>query len=407
MPIRSLAILAAISLLTPAAHAQLRLGAIGDSLTDEYSDETFNYAANWVQQLVQFRSLDMGPTAAAAAQPGNTWGEPRRAGFQFNWARYGANSDDALTQGQHTGLAAQAASNNIRHAVIEIGANDFAPTSNAYLNIYLGLWSQSQINGYVNARIAAINTAVTTLENANLGLVICNCPDFGPTPIVRQFYTDASRRNRISAAVAQVNVGILNIARQHRAVHLDINSMTARLLGTNTAVNQFLPIGSVNIQLLNRDTTNHANPLAGFVDDGAHPHTTIQGVFANALMSALNVETRGAAGFVLFSDREILQHAGIAYPPNGTDTLDGVIGAGGYHKYIRNFRCPADIGGQGGIAGPDGFYDNNDFIVFIDRFFARDPIADVGRQGGLEGSDGNFDNNDFIAFISQFFQGCA
>jgi hypothetical protein len=66
----------------------------------------------------------------------------------------------------------------------------------------------------------------------------------------------------------------------------------------------------------------------------------------------------------------------------------------------------ADIGGVGADGNGDGHLDNNDFIVFIDRFFAQDPRADFGRAGGLQGSDGHFDNNDFIAFIDLFFAGC-
>ena len=361
------AFLLGTSLLAAHAHAQIaKLGAIGDSLTDEYSEEDYDYANNWTMQLVQHRALNMGPTAAAAGQPGGTWGEPRRTGYKYNWSRYGDDSASALTSGQHTGLAAQATSEGVTHAVVAIGSNDFSPTSSAYFNIYWGLWSQSQTDNYVNARIANVNTAVTALDNAGLRLTVCNYADFGVTPIVRQLYTSATRRNRVTAAIAQCNAGVLNIARQHRAVHVDINTLGATLFGTNTALRQFLPIGNVNIQLFNRDTSGHSNPLAGVVDDGAHPHTTVQGVFANTMMTALNVS--GRAGYNLFSDQEILTHAGITY--GGSDTLDAVIGPGGYKKYVRNFRCPADIGSQGGVVGPDGLLNNNDFVAFIDRFFA-------------------------------------
>ncbi|MBY0308494.1 MAG: hypothetical protein K2Q09_07105, partial [Phycisphaerales bacterium] len=68
--------------------------------------------------------------------------------------------------------------------------------------------------------------------------------------------------------------------------------------------------------------------------------------------------------------------------------------------------CPADFGGQGGTATPDGALDNNDFIAFITLFFGSAPAADVGRQGGLTGPDARWDNNDFIVFIEQFFAGC-
>ncbi|HZW07589.1 MAG TPA: GC-type dockerin domain-anchored protein, partial [Phycisphaerales bacterium] len=69
---------------------------------------------------------------------------------------------------------------------------------------------------------------------------------------------------------------------------------------------------------------------------------------------------------------------------------------------------PADMGAQGGVAAPcgDGVLDNNDFVVFIDRFFAGDPVADQGSQGGEPGADGEHNNNDFVVFIAHFFGGC-
>ena len=73
------------------------------------------------------------------------------------------------------------------------------------------------------------------------------------------------------------------------------------------------------------------------------------------------------------------------------------------------FTCgPADVGAAGGVYTPcgDGLLDNNDFIAFIDLFFAASPIADRGSAGGFPGTDNSWDNNDFIVFINQFFEGC-
>jgi hypothetical protein len=67
---------------------------------------------------------------------------------------------------------------------------------------------------------------------------------------------------------------------------------------------------------------------------------------------------------------------------------------------------PADIAGQGADGNGDGILDNNDFIVFIDRFFLSDPRADYGSTGGVPGADGQFNNNDFVVFIDLFFAGC-
>ena len=49
--------------------AALTLGVVGDSLSDEYAEETYgSYATNWVEQLDQFAGVDTGPTAAASGQ---------------------------------------------------------------------------------------------------------------------------------------------------------------------------------------------------------------------------------------------------------------------------------------------------------------------------------------------------
>ncbi|MDP1662012.1 MAG: GC-type dockerin domain-anchored protein [Phycisphaerales bacterium] len=68
--------------------------------------------------------------------------------------------------------------------------------------------------------------------------------------------------------------------------------------------------------------------------------------------------------------------------------------------------CAADLGSAGGVVGPDDVLDNNDFIVFIDYFFASDTRADFGGTGGVAGGDGVFNNNDFIVFIDAFFEAC-
>src|SRR6185295_5345010 len=69
-------------------------GVMGDSGSDEYrADDNRGgaYAAttlNWVELLVRFRGLDFGPWA--------TWGEPRRTGYEYNWARSGARAADVI-----------------------------------------------------------------------------------------------------------------------------------------------------------------------------------------------------------------------------------------------------------------------------------------------------------------------
>ncbi|HZW06375.1 MAG TPA: GC-type dockerin domain-anchored protein, partial [Phycisphaerales bacterium] len=67
----------------------------------------------------------------------------------------------------------------------------------------------------------------------------------------------------------------------------------------------------------------------------------------------------------------------------------------------------ADLGGTGGVPGFDNHLDNNDFVVFIDFFFAHNPLADQGSIGGVPGADGVWDNNDFVVYIDNFFNAPA
>ncbi|HZW06215.1 MAG TPA: GC-type dockerin domain-anchored protein, partial [Phycisphaerales bacterium] len=92
-------------------------------------------------------------------------------------------------------------------------------------------------------------------------------------------------------------------------------------------------------------------------------------------------------------------------------SLYGYAASGGFVQGVRwsppaTVCGPADVGGTGGVPGADGRLDNNDFVVFIDLFFAQSPTADMGSTGGVPGPDGAWNNNDFVVFIDRFFAGC-
>jgi lysophospholipase L1-like esterase len=306
-----------------------KLGAMGDSLTDEYWDSGVStYATNWPDLVVLHRGVNMGLTAAQAGT--NTWGSPRNAGYEFNWALSGATSATLLSEGQDTGLAGQAASDEVLTAVLEIGSNDFNPeSSSAYLDIYYGFWSSSQIQTYVNQTLANIETALATVRTAGVSVVVANLLDPGATPAAVSVFSSATSRDRVDAAIQSVNAGLKDLAQKYQAPLMDWHGLQKAILGPNTNLHSTLKLGNVNLNLRGSDPGPPSSaPTNAFVSDGFHPNTAMQGIFANVVLQAL--DSWYGAGLVLFSEQEILNFSLIAY--GGSDTLLAQIGA--YTNYV-------------------------------------------------------------------------
>ena len=213
----------------------------------------------------------MGPTAAAAQQPGGTWGEPRRTYYESNWARYGDTTDDLLAAGQHTGLAAQVAPLGVSHAVLMIGANDFNSVGfNAYFEIYNGLWSASQIASYVSGRVANVRAALDAVAPTGVRLVLVNVLDFGITPITwgSPFYSDASRRDRVTAVIQQVNAGLLSLAQEYHLVLVDAFALAQAAWGTNQSPRTTLLLGNSGLYSDFRNMENNPHGQIHVVTGG-------------------------------------------------------------------------------------------------------------------------------------------
>jgi lysophospholipase L1-like esterase len=305
-----------------------KLGAMGDSLTDEYWDSgVASYATNWPGLVVLHRGVNMGPTAAQAGT--GTWGSPRNAGYKYNWAITGATSTTLLSAGQHTGLQGQAASDGVLTAVLAIGSNDFNPASTAYINIYFGYWLSPQIQPYVSQTLANIETALVTVRSAGISVVLATVPDPGGTPAVASVLTDPTGRDRVDAAIQSVNAGLKNLAQKYQVPLMDWYGLEKAILGPNTGLHPTLKVGNVNVNLRASDPgPPFSAPANAFVSDGFHPNTAMQGIFANVVLQAL--DSGYGAGLALFSEQEILSYALLPY--GGSDTLLSQIGA--YANYV-------------------------------------------------------------------------
>ena len=323
---------------TPAAAQTLdRLGAIGDSLTDEYDDQDFGgYARNWLELLVEQRGVEVGPTAAQAGQPGGTWQEPRRTGYQDNWARSSADTDTAIAQGQHTGLAGGVV-RGVTHAIVFIGNNDFRPgldNSYPYDAIYNAVWTQQQIEAHLDDSIADLGTLITPLENAGYRIAVANAFDFGSTPLVELVYSDPVKRDRVTAVLEDFSDRVRQLAEDRHLTFVDVLGFGKAAFGPNTAPRPTLLVGNVAINL--NLISSQSGTAAGFVEDGIHPHTVVQGIIANIWLAALDQHL--GACVAPFTEAQLLAHNGLAY--GGSDTLAGEIGRVG--RFVESFPAPGE-----------------------------------------------------------------
>lgn len=195
-------------------------------------------------------------------------------------------------------------------------------------------------------------------------------------------------------------------------------------VGGDNSVSIFDPVDTSNNYLVTIDfvipgtSTPASTPLIAFTATDANVNDT------NFFMRAYNTDgfEIGDAGRLVEADgtynpavdTELMYTApvgqSIAHVEISVSALSGARVVEGDNFRFGNLIVPpcgeADVGIAGGAPGHDHRLDNNDFIAFIDLFFAQDPSADRGSAGGLPGSDGAFNNNDFIVFITQFFTGC-
>ncbi len=367
-----------------ACNAGVTLGVMGDSLSDEYKYNSRAYAQNWVEQFANNNIVNVG--ANVLNNPA-----PRLQGFNQNWARSGATSSTVLSGGQATGLAAQipnAGGYGIDYGVLLIGANDFAPGSTAYNSIYSSTWNQSQINSYVNSVVGNITTALADVLPTGIKMVVATVPDYGIAPAVQAGYPDPAKRQLVANAVAQVNAGIKATAQADHIVVADLSALIGATFGPESGFHTTVSIGNVPIYL--NQTTSSSSSQAGFCSDGIHAYTTLQGVLGNLLVQAL--DTGYNAGIPLFSEAQILSHAGLTY--GGSDTLAATLGP--YSNYVISYASAPPITGD---ANNDGIVNGQDIALAASNWLQ------VGsNRGGDVNGDGFVNGQDIALVASNWLQ---
>ncbi len=303
------------------AASPLRIGALGDSLTDEYAfyapDRTA--ARNWVEVLSATRSdeVDFGASSTI------TRGETRNQGFAQNWARSGARAQGPDVADANTtfveqyrggfapglpGLLTQPGGvSDLDVVTILIGGNDYLAAIESAVSDPSGIFEALiETNAGI---ISAVQTVVPQLQAANpdLEIVLITTPDIGLTALFRD------------------TIAILPAADQ-QLIQQVLDGFTTSLTQQLTAYAQGQGLGLVNLDdLITNFQANpfidgvYVNPNTGgaaftnmFVGDRFHPGTVAQAILANAIAGQINTFFPGAV--TPLGDAEIVAFARQAQP---------------------------------------------------------------------------------------------
>jgi hypothetical protein len=292
------------------ARAQIHLGIMGDSNSDEYRAGENNrggkYASttlNWNEQLQRFRGIDMG-----------SWGsrsDTRRSGYEYNWALSGSTAEEVVRNGQATGLAKQVAAGKINTVVLYVGANDFAIWNKTYARIYNGVLAGEALKEHIDKIVSSIATAIDTVRSADeVNVIVTNLMDRGQFAGFIARFPDPAKRESVTNAILAVNAGIDNLVRTRRNValvdlynYIDSPKYKTRINLARATVT----VGNERITF----ATPQDEPHHVMLSDDEHSGTVVQCLLANYIfIDPLNSKFGGQ--IKPFTDEECLAHAGIS-----------------------------------------------------------------------------------------------
>lgn len=314
-------------------QASIRIGAVGDSMTDEYLDagtqaNTDVAAYNWVEILAKLRAddLDWGEYKATVK---HGWPDHRAAGYQYNYAKVAATANnqarmvldfwffkyEMLIDSSAVGsryVADQVPMlvlDNVDIAIVAAGSNDYF-----YKTTDFSVFGEMRPNGIVpdmafNRAIAeALLQHVDELINAGSKVLLASIPEG----------TAAGIDDQVVAAIREANT-LLKQGAEERGIPMvnffgfDKNADGGVSIGDFTVIYgsaakaadllpQGVPVaGKCRTDKLCAGPTHKNHFIA---DDGLHPNTLIQALMANQVIKALNLAY--SLNISVLSDAEIL-----------------------------------------------------------------------------------------------------
>lgn len=369
--------------ITSAESTPLRLGIMSDSSSDEYrADDNRGggtpYAAttlNWVELLVRYRNVDVG-----------SWGTrslPRRTGYEYNWARSGAEASHLISEGQHTGLAQQVTQDKIDLVYFSIGGNDFAYYRDG-ADIYNGTLAGASLDFKINTFVNNYMTAIDTIRavDTDIPIIAADVGDMGILPQMQQAFPDPVKRQRVTDAVTRTNQLVnqrLASAGYQNIIILDTQALASALFGSINS-SGYLVIGGENINFRNFGDEPHYATLS----DGLHIGTVLSGIMANMIIPYINQAAN--TDIPVFSEYEMIANAGISPqitpPPSPTPSQspqfnqadinqDGIVDLTDYSILALQFlqtglNLSADL-------NQDGIVDLTDYSILALNFLKQGP----------------------------------
>lgn len=276
----------------------MRLAVIGDSVQDEYRANDnrgapyYATTLNWVELLQTRRGLDFGAWGTRA--------EPRRSGYEFNWARSGATSDGAWAQ--LNGIVTQINAGQVTHVLIQVGLNDFNQNNLAY-SIYSGAAQTATLNHIADNVIGMANQANTAAPGR---VLVAGTQDYVTDlllPEIAGAMPDPVGRARLTAAFAYIDARIQ--AGINSGVHyFDYDAMLTAELAPRRSGN-VISIGGQSIVIARGNEYRSA-----WLNEApyAHAGTALSGLIANVYIDAIN--SAFGAAIPRLSDAEIIAAAG-------------------------------------------------------------------------------------------------
>lgn len=345
------------------------IGVIGDSSSDEFradDNRGGSFAVttlNWIEQLVKSRSLNFGDWGV--------YGEPRRSGFEYNWSRSGVTSGGAITNGQHTGMAAFVVSNEVDLVIIAVGSNDFAfYRSDGYDPIYNGTLTGAALTQKINTVAGNIITTFNTVNNAgDVNIAVLSVPDWSLSPYVIQSRPDPAKRQLVSNAIKAVNDKIKADIQTKGGLYLDGNAFGLSLLSLVNA-NGKLAIEDELIDIRSSGDEPH-HLLLG---DNIHSGTVMNGLLANFYLEQIN--TKFGYNIPKLTNDEILTNAGIVR--------------------TTNIICSADINN-------DKFVDVADYTILAKDYLKTSSFLNIKTDIN---KDGKVDLSDYNTLAQNYFKTC-